>query len=167
MGGHAFETLHCPRISPGLYAEVKQKITTVLKTIFYHVVVPIEMPEKLDYGDIDYLVSEPLHSSRTGTTIEDFDWSNTTSAIKTAFSTSHGYRGRKNPDCMYFAIPAPSQVDDDEREDEGRRKVWIQIDVKVCLKPELFEWYTFELSYASNSKMIGSMVKPLPRWVTG
>jgi hypothetical protein len=161
MGGHAFERLHCPRISPELYAEVKLQITAVLRTIFSHVVVPVEMPEKLDYGDIDYLVSGPLHSPRTGATIDEFDWSNTISAIKTALSTSYGYRGRKNPDCMYFAIHAPSQVDDDERENEGQKKVWIQVDVKVCFKPELFEWYTFELNYASNSKMIGSMVKPL------
>jgi hypothetical protein len=36
-----------------------------------------------------------------------------------------------------------------------------QIDVKVCFTPSLFAWQTFELNYASNSKMIGSMVKPL------
>jgi hypothetical protein len=36
-----------------------------------------------------------------------------------------------------------------------------QIDVKVCFTPSLFAWQTFELNYASNSKLIGSMVKPL------
>ena len=52
---------------------------------------------------------------------------------------------------MYFAVPAPDPEDD----------YYIQVDVKVCFKPELFEWRTFELHYASNSKMIGSMIKPL------
>lgn len=51
---------------------------------------------------------------------------------------------------MYFAVNAPCDGD-----------YFIQIDVKVCFKPELFRWYTFELSYASNSKILGSMVKPL------
>lgn len=62
----------------------------------------------------------------------------------------HGRRGYLTNDCMYFAIKAPCDGD-----------YFIQIDVKVCFKPELFEWYTFELNYASNSKIIGSMVKPL------
>lgn len=51
---------------------------------------------------------------------------------------------------MYFAVAAPCDGD-----------YFIQIDVKVCFKSELFEWYTFELNYASSSKIIGSMVKPL------
>lgn len=161
MGGHAFERLHCPRISPEIYAEVKLQTTAALRTIFSHVVVPVEMPEKLDFGDVDYLVSRPLKSPRTGATADDFDWTNTIGAMKTAFSTSHGYQGRKNPDCMYFAIRAPGQDNNDEHEDIHKRKVWIQVDVKVCFKPELFEWYTFELNYASNSKMMGSMIKPL------
>jgi hypothetical protein len=52
---------------------------------------------------------------------------------------------------MYFAIDAP----------HGEENYFIQIDVKVCFKPELFRWCHFELNYASNSKIIGSMVKPL------
>jgi hypothetical protein len=52
---------------------------------------------------------------------------------------------------MYFAIRAPGDNND----------FWVQVDVKVCFKPDMFEWETFELNYASNSKMLGSMVKPL------
>jgi hypothetical protein len=52
---------------------------------------------------------------------------------------------------MFFAIDAPY----------GEEDYFIQIDVKVCFKPELFHWSAFELNYASNSKIIGSMVKPL------
>ncbi|KAF2131109.1 hypothetical protein P153DRAFT_313451 [Dothidotthia symphoricarpi CBS 119687] len=148
MGGHAFKGLHCPRISPDVYAKVKTQTTTALQTIFSHVVVPTEMPEKENYGDIDFLVSGGFHSSITADT---FDWPSTVHAIKTAFNTIHGRRGFLNPDCMYFAIAAQ-----DEHEE-----YFVQVDVKVCFKPELFEWYTFELNYASNSKMIGSMVKPL------
>jgi hypothetical protein len=150
MGGHAFPLLHCPRIPPDIYTKVKQQTTTVLRTIFSHVVVPAEMPEKEDYGDIDFLVSSPFHSP-SSTNIKDYDWIGSVLRIKSALSTRHGRQGFKNPGCMYFAIRAPDHED----------KYWIQVDVKVCFKPEMFEWETFELNYASNSKMIGSMLKPL------
>jgi hypothetical protein len=150
MGGHAFRDLHCPRISADIYAKVKLQTTAALRTIFSHLVVPTELPEKDDYGDIDFLVSGPLHSPRS-TTIDDFDWPGTVYAIKSAFNTTHGRRGFLNPGCMYFAIRAPGDNND----------FWVQVDVKVCFKPDMFEWETFELNYASNSKMLGSMAKPL------
>lgn len=150
MGGHAFRNLSCPRFSPEVYAEVKLQMTASLRIIFAHVVVPTEMPEKEDYGDIDFLVAAP-HNSPTSTTMDSFDWAGTVSAIKSVFNTPHGRRGVLNPSCMYFAIPAPGH----------ENEFWVQVDVKVCFKPELFEWETFEYNYASNSKMIGSMVKPL------
>jgi hypothetical protein len=150
MGGHAFHDLYCPRISAGIYAQVKIHTTAALRTLFSHVVVPTEMPQKNDYGDIDFLVAGPLRST-TSTTIDNFDWASTVSAIKSALNTTHGRRGFLNPGCMYFAVRAPGYEND----------FWVQVDVKVCFKPEMFEWETFELNYASNSKMIGSMVKPL------
>ncbi|KAF2847794.1 hypothetical protein T440DRAFT_491768 [Plenodomus tracheiphilus IPT5] len=83
------------------------------------------------------------------TIIDEFDWASTVKAIKALLDTNHGRRGFLTLDCMYFAIPA---TDDED--------FWVQIDVKACCKPELFTWYTFELNYTSNSKIIGSMVKP-------
>jgi hypothetical protein len=150
MGGHAFHGLYCPRISADIYAQVKLNTTAALRTLFSHVGVPTEMPEKEDYGDVDFLVSGPLLSP-SSTTMDNFDWSGTVSAIKSVFNTTHGRRGFLNPGCMYFAIRVPGHGND----------FWVQVDVKVCFKPEMFEWETFELNYASNSKMIGSMVKPL------
>lgn len=100
-----------------------------LQTIFAHVVVPIEMPEKDDYGDIDFLVAGLYHSP-SSTTMDNFNWTGAVSTIKSVFNTSHGRRGVLNPGCMYFAVPAPGLED----------KFWIQVDVKVCFKPELFKW---------------------------
>jgi hypothetical protein len=150
MGGHAFKELYCPRISPDIYAEVKLQTTSALRKIFRHVTVPTEMPEKEDYGDIDFLVSGLLHSP-INATIDDFDWPGTVQTVRSAFNTVYGRRGFKNPDCMYFAIRAPGQ----------ENELWVQVDVKLCFDPALFEWQTFELNYASNSKIVGSMVKPL------
>jgi hypothetical protein len=141
MGGHAFKSLNCPRISPEICAKVKSHTTAALRTIFSHVVVPTEMPEKDDYGDIDFLVSGPLHSP-TSTSIESFDWPGTVSLIKSVFNTTHGRRGFLSFECMYFAIRAPGHEEED---------FWVQVDVKVCFKPELFEWQSYELSYATLS----------------
>jgi hypothetical protein len=151
MGGHAFKSLNCPRISPEIYTNVKLHTTAALRTIFSHVVVPTEMPEKDDYGDIDFLVSSPLHSP-TSTSVERFDWPGTVSLIKSAFNTTHGRLGFLSLECMYFAIRAPGHEEKD---------FWVQVDVKVCFKPELFEWQSYELGYATLSKIKGSMVKPL------
>ncbi|KAH9865049.1 hypothetical protein IAQ61_008995, partial [Plenodomus lingam] len=145
MGGQAFKNLNCPRMAPAAYHSIKMHATTALKTVFPHVVVPTEMPEKPDFGDVDFLVS-PAKS----TTMDKFDWITTVESIKAIFGTTHGRRGFLTPDCMYFAIAA------DEDHDS-----WVQIDVKVCFKPELFTWCAFEHNYASHSKVIGSLVKPL------
>ncbi|CAN9433159.1 unnamed protein product [Alternaria sp. RS040] len=150
MGGHAFKGLYCPRISPTVYKKVKAQATAALQTIFAQVVVPTEMPGKDDFGDVDFLVCEPLHS-RHSTSIDDFPWQSTVCLIKEVLDTTHGRRGHLTPDCMYFAIDAP----------HSEETYFVQIDVKVCFKPELFRWCHFELNYASNSKIIGSMVKPL------
>jgi hypothetical protein len=150
MGGHAFKDLHCPRIPQGVYNDVKAQAVAALRSVFSYVVVPTEMPEKADYGDVDILVSGPIASPK-GSTMDSFDWQGTVCAIKAIFNTTHGRRGFLNPDCMYFAVAAS----------HSGNSYWIQIDVKVCFRPELFDWYAFELNYASNSKMIGSMIKPL------
>lgn len=102
--------------------------TAALKTIFAHVIVPTEMPEKEDYGDIDFLVAAP-HNSPSSTAMDNFDWDGTVSEIKAVLNTPHGRRSVLNPGCMYFAIRAPGHEDE----------FWAQVDIKVCFKLELFE----------------------------
>ncbi|KAH6869958.1 hypothetical protein BKA58DRAFT_360295 [Alternaria rosae] len=150
MGGHAFKGLYCPRISQVVYENVKAETKAALQTVFAQVVVPTEMPSKDDYGDVDFLVCSPLHFKGT-TTLDTFPWQSTVSLIKDVLDTTHGRQGYLTRDCMYFAIDSP----------HGEENYFIQIDVKVCFKPELFYWCHFELNYASNSKMLGSMIKPL------
>lgn len=146
MGGHAFNQLHTPRISRELYLRVRDEAIKALTKLFIHVVVPSEMPSKNDYGDVDFLVAGPSYSSST-----TFDYKAAVSKIRAALGTTHGRKGFLTEQVMYFAIPAPG------RENE----FWIQVDVKVCERVEMFEWEKFLLHYASTSKVIGSMVKPL------
>ncbi|KAK4944534.1 hypothetical protein LTR28_008217 [Elasticomyces elasticus] len=69
MGGTAFSAgyngsaiLHTPRMPPEIYAYLKQEYCKRLKECFEHVDCPQEAPGKLDYGDIDVVVSSPLSS---------------------------------------------------------------------------------------------------------
>lgn len=152
MGGHAFRRLNVPRISSEVYTQVKLQATVALQTIFSHVVVPMEYPGKKDYGDVDFLVSAPFHSP-SSTSVKTFDWPGTVRRIKSVFNTSYGGRSPlENSDIMFFAIRPNGYEDED---------FWVQVDVKVCFKSELFEWQTYEYSHGTISKMMGSMVKPL------
>lgn len=79
------------------------------------------------------------------------DWKGTVDLVKLALDTEHGRRGYKAPDTMFFAVPS-------SREDNT---YWIQVDLKVCFKKEMFEWEVFRSNYASGSKILGSILKPL------
>lgn len=148
MGGHAFPRLYCPRIPQDVYLKVREQTTDALRKLFKYVVVPYEMPSKTDFGDVDFLVSGFCHPSPT----DKLDWPAMVSKVSEAFHTSHCKHGFLNTDVIFSAIPAP--------EDEG---FWIQVDVKVLelADQQTFDWNRFQLNYASASKMIGSLVKPL------
>jgi hypothetical protein len=147
MGGHAFH-LYTPRISRELYLQIKQQCMKQLHQLFTHVTVPTEMPSKIDYGDVDFLVAGSL---RLPSSSGPFDYPSHVSAIKVLFHTRHGFRGHKEKQVMYFTIPAPGR--------EG--EFFIQVDVKVCEDVDRWAWECFELYYASAAKMLGSMIKPL------
>lgn len=63
MGGAAFaagaETLHTPRMPAHVYNAIKAQCHSHLGQLYVHVATPVEGPEKLDFGDVDILVSKP------------------------------------------------------------------------------------------------------------
>jgi len=148
MGGHAFPRLHCPRMPRDVYLKIREQATEALSKLFAHVVVPTEMPDKVDYGDIDILVSGFF--STTSNTSDN--WPAMVTAISSGFNTTHCQRGFLNPSIIFSAIPAG-----------GEKDFWVQIDVKVLEKEDeqTFAWNQFQLNYASGSKMLGSLIKPL------
>jgi hypothetical protein len=140
-------------MSRELYLKVRNHVSLTLKNLLRHVCVPYEMPSKTDFGDVDFLVAGPLtrgpDTAHSGTC--SFDYPHHVTEIKAALNTPHGRKGFLTERIMHFAIPAPG------REDE----FWVQIDVKVCEREELFEWERFCLNYATASQIIGSMIKPV------
>ncbi|KAF2689529.1 hypothetical protein K458DRAFT_292168 [Lentithecium fluviatile CBS 122367] len=105
------------------------------------------MPSKADYGDIDFLVSGFLSNPSAAV-----DWPAMVSAVSSAFDTTHCRRGYLNTDVIFSAIPAG-----------GENDFWVQIDIKILEKrdEQSFAWEKFQLNYASGSKMLGSLIKPL------
>ncbi|PVH97967.1 hypothetical protein DM02DRAFT_478603, partial [Periconia macrospinosa] len=152
MGGRAFRSLNCPRIPPDLYLNTRAKVTLALKKLFLHVTVPTEMPEKPDFGDIDFLVSGFVPKPPAS----PLDWPAMVSATKEALNTPHGRRGFLNPSVMHFAVTSGEGGDNGDQ-------IWIQIDLKVCDRPgqQEFEWSRFLLNYASGFKILASLMKPL------
>ena len=161
MGGHAFRYLHCPRIPPSVYHDIKSSAFAALQTVFTHVTVPHEVPGKPSYGDIDFLVSAPFGRADEFD-LATFPYQEAVDAVKKALNTPHGRQGNLTPTCMYFAVPMPSAYsldDDDESEDE--QEYWVQIDAQVCFNPEMFSWMEFQLNHATQSSILGSIINPL------
>jgi hypothetical protein len=65
MGGHAFRTLLgasavFPRMAPNVYRQLRASCIEALQHHFHFVSVPREDPEKLDFGDVDIMVFDPI-----------------------------------------------------------------------------------------------------------
>ncbi|KAF2281418.1 uncharacterized protein EI97DRAFT_366197, partial [Westerdykella ornata] len=158
MGGRAWRNLHTPRIPLKLYLHTRSLVTEALQKVFLHVCVPLEMPSKPDFGDVDFLVAGPLLRNTdtavinpTNPTRSAFPYDECVAEIKKLLNTTHGRKGHLTDKVMFFAIRDPS----------GEGDFWIQIDVKVCYDPKLFDWQRFYLNYATLSQPVGNMMKRL------
>ena len=64
MGGSAFSAslplTAFPRLPSSVYKNLKAKLLLKLQELYLYVGVPIEAPEKVDHGDLDFLVAVPL-----------------------------------------------------------------------------------------------------------
>lgn len=61
MGGNAFGSIlkasSFPRLPPAVYAALKSRLLPKIQELYSFVAVPIEAPEKPDYGDLDFVVT--------------------------------------------------------------------------------------------------------------
>ena len=75
MGGRAFRSVlplaAFPRIPPAIYRSLKAHLYPKLSELYTWVGVPIEAPEKLDYGDLDFVVATPKIQSMSHQVIKE------------------------------------------------------------------------------------------------
>lgn len=117
MGGQAFNLQYpeakFPRMSPAIYAKMKDHLLPIIESLYEDVAVPHEAPEKVDHGDVDFLVHRP----RRELTHEDVKGTLGARYSITATPTSH------------FAIPC-------DLFDGSDLQCFVQVDVHVCKDEE-------------------------------
>ena len=147
MGGAAFPDFYMPRMSPGLWKEICERTTKILRRHYRIVVVPPCAPGKTDFGDVDIVVGEPLGS------VSRDDISKSFFALE---------QKGKAP-TMHFALPFPIDINklaDLKLDDSDRRPTAVQVDVHQVEDPEALEWTVFFQSYGDLWAILGSIIRP-------
>lgn len=142
MGGKAFPTLPCPRLSHASYTKLRDGTLGLLKDRFYtKVVCPPEAPSKDDHGDIDLLVADPTHQF----TVDDLS-----GALQ---AVQHTKTGKTTS----FAVPLTVGTEDYVGNVDPRfLNQYVQIDIHVC-KSEDVDWEMFHNSYGDLMQILGVM----------
>ncbi|KAK7537230.1 uncharacterized protein J3D65DRAFT_677235 [Phyllosticta citribraziliensis] len=160
MGGTTFApTLHCPRMPPPQYAAVKAHFATRLRALFHHVAVGREAPEKRDYGDVDYVVSRPKGSVRTGACVLD---------VKDRVERALGaVRGRVVEGMLFLACPMPGVAwcgggggGAKKKGEEEKKEDFVQLDIILCPSPSLLEYVLFTRSHGDLFGFLKTGVRP-------
>lgn len=138
MGGNAFTSVLpdavFPRMRPAVYFALKERIQARLSTLFAHVAVPREAPGKADYGDLDFVVAEPVEEV-------------TLDMIKDALAAEHSIGG----DTANFAVAMP--------ESSPSERAYVQIDVHKCATVAEFDRVVFFHGYGDLGMMLGLLAR--------
>jgi hypothetical protein len=177
MGGHAFVSekkgkpgLFCPRLPLEVYEAIRDQTVNKLKEHFEHVVVPIEHPEKKDYGDIDLLVCSPIgesmdfgafHINKYGT-VHDLKF-----CIAKALGTDRFYSNAVG--VGYFAVKVPkeiialgkiSEVKEDDNQLGSHEEYWVQVDIEVVDVPSQLGWRVFQNAHSTMCNILRLGLRP-------
>ncbi|EKM51481.1 uncharacterized protein PHACADRAFT_149901 [Phanerochaete carnosa HHB-10118-sp] len=137
MGGNAFRTLLpdaiFPRMDPGLYAELKELLTSRLQTVYALVAVPHEAPDKKDFGDLDFVVCQP------------FDGLVREEKLRTALGAQHIITHGSTSN---LAIPMQD------------KNSYCQADIQVCDDSDDWQRTAFFLSYGDLGMILGLLARP-------
>ncbi|KAG9667928.1 hypothetical protein KCU99_g9409, partial [Aureobasidium melanogenum] len=132
MGGRAFPDLHVPRMNHQVYEKVRRTALKILSKRFANATAIPEAPEKLDFGDVDFVIelspSTPLPHHQVALDL--------------------GAKNIKNNHPTYsFAIPL---------EDTGEEvQAFAQVDIQVCLPGDL-AWTIFLHGYGDLGSILGT-----------
>ncbi|KAJ3484250.1 hypothetical protein NLI96_g5754 [Meripilus lineatus] len=148
MGGNAFNLLHpnakFPRIQPVVYNQLKHNFHEVLHGLYSDVATPREAPEKLDHGDIDFIV----HGPRRPVVHQDLE-----RAFRSKWSTPpNGIKGIGN-----FAIPLSFHPEAKSIAED----TYCQVDVHVCQDEADFHRIVFFHGYGDLGMILGLMAKTI------
>lgn len=159
MGGSVFAlpgadgpALFTPRMNPHIYSHIQAHYRKVLLTFFDNVVTPAEAPEKPDYGDVDFLVSND--DDRVDISLED---------LAKALGAK---RAVSNPGILSVAVAwtaVSDQLGDIHFSPKGDQnsptEPYAQIDIHVCPN-HLLEWTEFMQAWGDFWQILGLLKRP-------
>ncbi|KAF9046560.1 hypothetical protein BJ165DRAFT_1527644 [Panaeolus papilionaceus] len=162
MGGSAFsERLSAaafPRLPPPVYCSLKARLLPLLQQHYSYVGVPEEEPEKLDHGDIDFIVAEPRDPTVNQVPHQ---------IIQEALGACDVIVVNGNPTTNY-AIPVEDgewaqhgflDLENGYRTNCDGGKIYYQVDVHVC--PDRLEWQyiLYTHSYGCLNSSLGLLAR--------
>lgn len=154
MGGNAFRQVYpsarFPRFSTTVYDALKARLTPRLQTLYEHVTVPFEAPEKLTHGDLDFLVAVPR---TTPSKLEI-----TTVDVKEVLGATLANEMEGNRTSNYALSVGSADLSDLDGPHDGQESYY-QVDVHVCEdKPEM-DRVAFFHSYGDLGMIIGLIAR--------
>lgn len=151
MGGNALTHLlpaaTFPRLPHHIYVAIKAHLHDRLAPLYERVATPREAPEKLDHGDVDFIVVSPTKSDLTH---ED---------VRIALGAGASMQGRTSN----FAVPLSRYTDEvmgnTQRGGQGEHEEYVQVDVHVCDEVPQFERVVFFHGYGDLGMIIGCLAR--------
>ncbi|ETW81566.1 hypothetical protein HETIRDRAFT_316994 [Heterobasidion irregulare TC 32-1] len=151
MGGNALTHLlpaaSFPRLPHHIYAAIKAHLHDRLAPLYERVATPREAPEKLDYGDVDFIVVCP---KKPDITHED---------VRIALGAGASIQGRTSN----FAVPLSRYTDEvmgnTQRGGQREHEEYVQVDVHVCAEVPQFERVVFFHGYGDLGMIIGCLAR--------
>lgn len=125
MGGHAFNLLNpgsFPRIPTTVYQPLKAHFQVLLQALYVHVGVPTEAPEKLDHGDLDFIVCTPTAKESLNSVNAPHN------QVKAALGATHCVLVDGNQ-TSNFAVPVSRDAWSSLDQEEVSRQVFHQVKV--------------------------------------
>jgi hypothetical protein len=134
-----------------IYCRVLSQTLAVLRQHYASADSPIEAPGKADYGDVDFLVAEPLDPS-----FDAFKTAKKVVAEKLAvlLEAKAFFVESGNP-TINLAIPWPRTGKDNLNDEEK----YIQIDIHSCPSVKIFRWELFHSAHGDLWNILGSTIR--------
>lgn len=174
MGGAAFAqasaagepTLSTPRMSPAVYQHLKSNYLAKLQQYFPNgkVVSLIEAPEKLDYGDIDFVVAidQQVDQVALAKYLGAAGFISRSTGGHQALTVAVARDGLPSatPVVIYHHVDSNALGKTRKAAETMSEQEYAQIDIEI-IEPGLLEWHIFYSSYSDMAGLLGHIVTNL------